>query len=124
MNSYFLFQGQCVNSCPAGYYYNSTLGGCANCHPYCKTCTDGTTTSCSSCAPNIIQVAATTCAVNCLDGYYLNSTTKSCSACRPECFRCNNGTGCTQCEENFYLLGSSCLTKCPPGYFPVDALQY
>lgn len=113
-----------MNSCPAGYYYNSTLGGCANCHPYCKTCTDGTTASCSSCASNVLQVAPNTCAVNCLDGYYLNGTTKSCQACRPECFRCNNGTACTQCQENFYLLGSACLTKCPPGYFPVDALQY
>ena len=42
-------EGGMCNSCPSGYYYNTTLYTCRQCHHYCRSCFSGAPDSCLSC---------------------------------------------------------------------------
>lgn len=49
-NSFMLStEGTMCNSCPSGYYYNSSSLSCRQCHHYCKSCLTGEPDGCLSC---------------------------------------------------------------------------
>ncbi len=67
------------------------------------------------------------CVPDCSGGGLLtlaNSITRTCEygACHPKCYKCNGSlqNNCTACDvsSNFpYLLGTSCESSCPIGYY-------
>lgn len=63
-----------------------------------------------------VQVAAGICGNECQPGFYMNAALSRCSACSTGCKTCISGltTGCTSCNDNFFLSGGvSCVSACP-----------
>lgn len=57
------------------------------------------------------------CYSSCPTGTYLTSTNVYCLKCGDLCKTCiGSPTSCLSCNDR-YLLGDSCLTSCPSGYY-------
>lgn len=113
--------GQCLQSCPPGYYQVSHSMSCHKCHPTCKTCNENSALACESCYFGY-KLMATMCNAKCSIGYYAASEdSKSesekleCRACHPSCLGCR-GPGiwnCTVCHAGQLLSDDGrCLTCC------------
>ncbi|CAD8182852.1 unnamed protein product [Paramecium pentaurelia] len=119
-SGYYLYSGKCVvctggclacdadNSCTQcvsqGYAYDQTNKKCVAC---------STITGCTSCSYNGTQLNCSACQ----DLYYRNTTNNitTCSLCSAVAgknyLRCVSSTSPTQCLDNFYLNGSSCMPQ-------------
>lgn len=47
-NGFFLYEGDCINTCPDGTFYDNVNLTCDSCDSSCKTCEDNAT-KCISC---------------------------------------------------------------------------
>ncbi|CAD8092786.1 unnamed protein product [Paramecium primaurelia] len=119
-SGYYLYSGKCVvctggclacdadNSCTQcvsqGYAYDQANKKCVAC---------STITGCTSCSYNGTQLNCSACQ----DLYYRNTTNNitTCSLCSAlagkNYLRCVSSTSPTQCLDNFYLNGSSCMPQ-------------
>lgn len=120
--------GQCVSSCPSGYYpANYKL--CTPCPSPCETCTIT--------PANVSQILCSTCLISTGLYYYnntcINSTScpnttypytdpdtqqRICKSCENNCTECTqDGSTCTRCMLPYYLYNSSCVLQaaCPSG---------
>ena len=111
---YYLLNNTCVNTCPEGYYENSTV--CSKCSTEnCKTCPNNVCSECLS-EFNIIKSNENViCSESCPSGYYGNEGI--CKKCGDLCLRCLNENTCTQCIGENLLLNGKCVSSCPDGYF-------
>lgn len=121
----FLFQGQCVTSCPAGFTSNGNIAtGCKKCNSSCKTCADdgniGDIDKCLECSDThpFKKEGTTQCLQQCTDGLY-NSAVGLCSTCSSPCKNCvDSATKCTSCDvagTNPVLHDNTCVAQCPLG---------
>ncbi|XP_078141236.1 proprotein convertase subtilisin/kexin type 5b isoform X1 [Centroberyx gerrardi] len=108
--------GQCLQSCPPGYYKDSWSKTCRKCHPTCKTCRDEGALACQSCYEGY-KFLGGICESQCLIGFYAASqdAEPNCEACDASCLDCR-GAGvwnCTVCPALQILSDDGrCLSCC------------
>uniref|UniRef100_A0A674NA07 Proprotein convertase subtilisin/kexin type 5b n=1 Tax=Takifugu rubripes TaxID=31033 RepID=A0A674NA07_TAKRU len=109
-------RGQCLQSCPTGFFLVERSRTCHKCHPTCKTCSDGGALFCQSCYDGFTYSSGI-CNSPCLTGYYPipQSPEPTCAACHPSCLDCR-GPGawnCTVCPALQLLSDDGrCLSCC------------
>jgi hypothetical protein len=123
---------ECVVTCPAGLWANSSDPldhKCSPCHAYCTACTGPSNLECSSCNnqtnPSFVMYYkdkySTTCAASCPDGQYIDAIINNiCVPCDPKCLLClGSSTNCSRCALGYYLYqpNNECTALCPSGYF-------
>jgi hypothetical protein len=112
---------QCVLTCPAGTFINSTARTCDLCDANCTTCAINST-YCYSCVVGY-GWAYYNCFMPCPDGRFFENT--NCSKCPNTCAICSSLTVCSVCTlsgvNKAYLLNSTCYTNCPSGYYNDDS---
>ena len=119
----------CLDSCPIGYWGNTTSNTCMECDIACSNCTNATNTACSACNTGyFLQPSSTTCLSSCPNGSFPNSTGNLCLTCDISCALCSGpaNTECSACNPGFFLQPSStiCLETCPPTYYyPITTLH-
>ncbi|EDK31890.2 hypothetical protein TTHERM_00143839 (macronuclear) [Tetrahymena thermophila SB210] len=121
----FAYNSTCVQTCPSGYFGNTTNNTCQQCDPTCLTCTQSST-QCTSCA-YYRQLQGTQCVDFCPSNQVWvrkqpggSNWSFECIACslQQKCNQClGSPTYCTDCLPSFYLLDSDCLTVCTSSYY-------
>ncbi len=110
----------CYNSCPAGYFANSTNNQCMSCSNQCDGCTLSAT-NCIKCSLGKFKKIGSNTCDTCADGYYGNTITNYCTLCETGCKTCNSTLICTSCTSvagvNYYLYNNKCLPVCPLGKY-------
>ena len=99
---YVLYQGNCIKTCPLGYFKSGNK--CDKCNDLCYNCINNAD-HCMSC--NL--------------GFYFNEY--KCYQCHKNCRTCqkggdNNNENCLTCNNNYYLIdaegfGNNCVQNCP-----------
>ena len=100
----YLYNNQCIDQCPNGYYMSISDNICYKCNVACLTCQGEFASDCLTCADGTVLVSG------------------RCSACDVTCLTCNGmgSTNCLSCESSFYLEDSSCVSLCKTGYYMTD----
>ncbi|KAL4496784.1 hypothetical protein ABPG73_011750, partial [Tetrahymena malaccensis] len=118
LSNTYLYNSQCLSTCPNQYYKNTTTLTCDQCIANCQQCTNNT--SCSLCQPNYyLQPGQNSCLATCPSGYMLNTSNWSCKACTvSNCVSCQADVSqCTQCTANYNLQGTQCQATCNSQYY-------
>ena len=118
---YYLYQGQCLTSCPPGTYLSNS--SCISCPSGCYSC--NSSANCTSCdsALSLLDISSLgSCVSTCPSGYYsallissifLNTNYYECLPCSSPCVTCSvDSTSCTSCVAGYSLSGTNCLTTC------------
>ena len=126
-----------MNPCPDGFWGDTSSRTCKPCYesassPFtCKTCTAGSSSSCTSCNEGTFLYGGQ-CLDPCPDGYWADESTQICQPCynnpsgsaQQACATCSGpeGTNCLTCFTSTYhfSVDMSCLSTCPPGYYADD----
>ena len=119
---------QCVESCPSGYYPNSTAGKCEACASSCSNCTGPTLSECTArCPLNCENCSSAASCDLCSSGYYLlndqcqpqcpstlyqDESSRRCVFCPTNCAACG-ASGCSKCQTSRYLYNNTCYISCP-----------
>lgn len=97
--------GQCVESCPQGFFRRKLDNTCQPCDFSCASCFGSSNSECKTCKVS--------------NGFYLTYPS-TCKACHGSCSTCG-GPGfdsCVVCAKGFILLGDSvCVKVCPDMFF-------
>ena len=125
MPSEFLYDGNCVNSCPEKWFGNNEKK-CEKCDMNCVSCS-GKASFCTACEEDH-QLVYNKCVINCKKNEYVEDA--HCWACHPSCTACSNSTAwsCTECgtntlttregvEQTLYLHRGMCVATCPSGFY-------
>ncbi|KAL4454178.1 hypothetical protein ABPG74_012135 [Tetrahymena malaccensis] len=100
----YLYQGNCLDSCPAGYYGDDLSQECKKCSQGCLSCENSE--KCIQCDSNA--------------GVILNQGICGSLNCDQfsNCNQCSSKT-CLDCKSGFYLLNLNCVTpeQCGDGYY-------
>ncbi|XP_073723703.1 proprotein convertase subtilisin/kexin type 5b isoform X1 [Misgurnus anguillicaudatus] len=110
----YLFEGECRDSCPEGYYHSSS-GTCDPCPPNCTVCIS--TDHCLYCAPSYYPTDGKCVKLQCGEG--VDPDQEDCVTCEEGCEKCLsvNPEHCMSCLPGYYQLGSSCRKMCPARTF-------
>lgn len=119
-NRIYLFQSQCVATCPSGYIAENITHTCSPCVLPCYECS-GVVNYCTSCVPNSTFVylnrtdTTSTCLSSCPVYMYadLTQVPALCVNCVSPCSKCTTISICQTCVASYYLYGTSCLASCP-----------
>lgn len=87
----YLHEYMCIESCPKGYYENSTSGTCEVCTVTlnCSSCSfDGVVVTCVTCKYENYLHADNTCTTTCDPTFYANSWNHTCDPCHTDCKDC------------------------------------
>lgn len=104
--SLFVYQGQCITSCPLGSYKSGM--NCLICPSGCAVCTG---VSCSSCESNW-YIFNSSCYSNCnLIAPQYDASGNTCILCPEGCDTCSGST-CNTCIQEYTLSGSTCIKSC------------
>lgn len=115
----FLSSGNCIKTCPTGYFGNSAINTCDSCNSACSSCAGGLITQCGGCNDGYL-LSGNTCVPGCISGKYLNSG--KCLNCSTSCQTCNDGSSCASCSVNLFLTPTAqCSPTCPDGYYKISA---
>lgn len=118
----------CLVSCPAGRYGNTTLRYCSSCDTMCATCNGGSKINCVSCPTsgttfNYLLLGMCVASTDCPAGTYADSTTYQCTSCpsSSNCSTCSNATGtivCGSCRYNSFMTNAgTCSSTCASNQF-------
>lgn len=117
MTGYYLYQTNCIATCPSDYYPLDSNKTCVTCAPPCKTCINAT--ACLSCTTGYLD--NTTCTLQCNTSAYINSNF-SCVSCPTPCINCYSATYCLLCQLPYFLFNNVCIDKATclniTGYYP------
>uniref|UniRef100_A0A3Q2PEM2 TNFR-Cys domain-containing protein n=1 Tax=Fundulus heteroclitus TaxID=8078 RepID=A0A3Q2PEM2_FUNHE len=119
-NYYFLHKAECVDDCPKGYFASEPQQECMQCHADCASCDGHEPTDCLSCGTNRRLDDTGHCVWHSecsMDSYV--GPDGDCQRCHTRCLRCD-GPGedhCLSCKEPRFLLNTTCVKKCPAGYY-------
>uniref|UniRef100_A0A8C6F9P2 Proprotein convertase subtilisin/kexin type 5 n=1 Tax=Monodon monoceros TaxID=40151 RepID=A0A8C6F9P2_MONMO len=117
--SLVLYDGQCLEECPEGTYFEKETKVCKDCHKSCRTCSSlGTCTTCQEglrvnnhggCVPH----------TECAAMEYWDEVALTCKACHAKCFHCTGPSEdqCHTCLRDSLLLNTTCVQDCPEGYY-------
>lgn len=117
----------CYQTCPWGYFGNSTTKECEGCSSTCDGCVNSGT-NCINCASASYfrVIGSNACTNNCGTGLYGDSKTGLCTVCPIGCKTCsesNSTVSCSECQPvagvKYYLDSNDNLCKsiCPASYF-------
>jgi len=122
----FFYNNQCLQTCPGGYWPNTSGNTCDACDSACLICTNSTLTSCTTCG-NVTGTVyykytkANTCNTTCPDGEFTSASIPNyCQLCSVNCVTCSGtAENCTSstCAANFFFYNYSCLNVCPDNYY-------
>lgn len=116
MDSLYLQSGQCLSSCLAGYYPDTTLL-CSQCSGLCKTCSSKY--YCLTCLTGYMSNGY--CYSSCPAGTFADITSSSCLACETPCLECSfSTTYCTRCTSGMVQYQGACSSSCPTGTYLSD----
>ncbi|EAR90505.2 zinc finger lsd1 subclass family protein (macronuclear) [Tetrahymena thermophila SB210] len=119
-SSYFLYNLQCVSTCPDGFATDSNKI-CQPCDSTCLTCsTPQSNTSCLTCKTNTYLNPNKSCLSNCPSKYWTDQTNWKCQVCDPTCYNCispGDQNSCTSCSGTLYLFSNQCINTCPTNTF-------
>lgn len=113
----------CDVACHDGYTTDGNKDlHCTKCDTPCATCADnglvGDKYICLTCAEGYPYRYGDTCVPECPPGTFLDSLGEQCLPCSSNCYTCEgNANKCTACNQDSdlrFLLGTKCLTECPP----------
>ena len=133
----YLYYGNCIDSCPNGYYNNetdNTIKICKCSNSKCLSCPLENTNLCYSCNEPYYQIYNDTSNifpyVNCYknpEGYYLDYNAKIYKPCYISCKTCvkygdEKNNNCLECNLNYerkvdFLNDINCYKKCPFYYY-------
>ena len=118
----------CLTSCPSNTFLIGTE--CIDCEDYCDGCLiqkdscikcksdlkfDKLTKKClRQCYEGTFEFSQT-CVAACPAGYF--GFLSLCKECPLNCLSCDEFS-CFQCESNYYLSSSLCVSTCPKSFFP------
>ncbi|XP_062273839.1 proprotein convertase subtilisin/kexin type 5-like [Scomber scombrus] len=88
-------RGQCLQSCPSGYYLNSWSKSCHKCHPTCKTCNREGALACQTCYEGFTFMNGI-CESKCLVGFFAASQVSQSQIDKPNCKMCD--LSCMDCR--------------------------
>ena len=110
----------CYETCPTGFFGNSSTHVCDACDGTCDGCSLSATNCINCAANNYRQIGSNACGT-CASGLYGDTTTKLCTVCPVGCLTCTSASVCASCKavagHNHYLSGSSCVEGCPAATF-------
>ena len=111
----YLYNNNCLNNCPDGFFNDQSTLICQTCNINCKTCSN-TASNCLSCYTST-YLQNNVCVSECLAGYYGDINSLQCKFCSSLCSLCSKLSGnCTACSYPLYLNpGNICLNNCPSG---------
>ncbi|KAL4474833.1 hypothetical protein ABPG74_001529 [Tetrahymena malaccensis] len=113
---------QCNTS--SGQYANSS--DCYNCHPSCKTCTDGQDKSCTTCAEGLYffeQGRDKICQVCQTNNSQFIDSNQFCQNCSSSCLKCyGRADKCTACQSTLFLKQDTCVLCNEDGYYQSNNL--
>lgn len=119
----YLYNSECLPSCPNESFYFLSDNKCKACDPLCRQCEGSTSSDCLRCYesgsnPFLLNKQ---CLTSCpLIGYYFDAN-KFCQGCDSTCETCTgsaaNCQSCVQASSEKYFYSNQCLTGCPSGYY-------
>ncbi|KAM3611892.1 uncharacterized protein V6R79_025475 [Siganus canaliculatus] len=105
-------QQTCESHCPSGTFANKMSNQCEECPKGCSTCRDAE--RCQHCRSGL-YLHDGECVIECPRGFPQGEV---CHPCDPECESCEeHSSHCLSCEKSYFLLGHSCKSHCPAGYY-------
>uniref|UniRef100_A0A672HDG3 Proprotein convertase subtilisin/kexin type 5b n=1 Tax=Salarias fasciatus TaxID=181472 RepID=A0A672HDG3_SALFA len=121
--SRYLFDGQCQEDCPEGFYPSYTWKRCESCPEACVDCT--TADRCLQCSPEHKLRNGRCIPLECKPGEVPNSDINSCVPCDEGCERCKHGeqnnqtcTSDNHCYDRFDLI--DCHVSCPDRTYSIN----
>jgi hypothetical protein len=128
---FYSHKGECVTSCPDGFYKDDLRKSCVPCDSKCKICESKVNNEGEKClfckAPFYLWNGK--CIDNCGKGYFMNNSTLTCEQCTTNCLDCNvNPTNCEKCMEGYILTNNTgsnkqhCKNICPDGNVQVNGV--
>ncbi|XP_063314780.1 extracellular matrix organizing protein FRAS1 [Pelobates fuscus] len=124
-----LLKGQCVSNCGEGYFSDGSY--CNACHPSCRACLGHEDSHCTKCVKSDDSLQAVqlyrgkpygTCQAQCKPQFYVD-TVCICQECHASCQACagEGHLNCTACNSPDVLYQSTCLKRCPDGFYSKDS---
>ncbi|KAJ7335557.1 hypothetical protein JRQ81_013498, partial [Phrynocephalus forsythii] len=114
-----LYNGQCLEECPDGTYYDEETENCEDCDTTCLTCSSST--SCLTCREGYSRTDTGFCMMpqQCSPTEYYDGRTEMCKPCHRKCLACTGPAKdqCLSCEKHRHLLNGTCVEICPDGYY-------
>ena len=104
--------GQCLASCPNGFFESDTLGTCRRCYGACATCGGASDSDCLSCSFLTPFLWQSSCYSRCPRGTYNDAGV--CRACDADCAECSAPGSCTACRAGSrlpHLVGGQCTCR-------------
>ncbi|XP_072051183.1 proprotein convertase subtilisin/kexin type 6-like [Amphiura filiformis] len=115
-SNYYMFNYDCKDTCPPGYFGDDTRQSCRLCHPMCKECTGLHVHECTSCDPEYVLAPVghkennkKTCETHCPDGTYEENSIvvdgRQCLPCHDSCSTCDGAleVHCVSCSTGIFL---------------------
>ncbi|XP_042636544.1 proprotein convertase subtilisin/kexin type 5 [Orycteropus afer afer] len=117
--SLVLYDGLCLDECPAGTYLERETNNCKDCHKTCKTCISSGT--CKTCQEGLRKNTHGSCVPyeECAHVEYWDEEAHGCQPCHTTCLHCIGPAEdqCRTCPRNSLLLNMTCVEDCPEGYY-------
>ncbi|KAG7499791.1 proprotein convertase subtilisin/kexin type 5-like [Solea senegalensis] len=122
-----LHDGACLPACSSHTYRDSVTGECKDCDESCLTCAGPHAGSCTSCRAGQRLEDRGHCVPSsnkCFPQQYAEWDGE-CHPCHKYCHRCSgpSKTQCLSCNLRHLLLNSTCVDKCPAGYYEDETGQ-
>ncbi|KAL4477452.1 hypothetical protein ABPG74_002602 [Tetrahymena malaccensis] len=116
-NQYLTPQGQCMDTCPIGYYQDPSIYQCKQCHETCETCSDQYSISCLTCRSGRYFLNGL-CVKICPSNTFPLEL-KGCQPCHSSCATCNGyfPQNCLSCKLGNYLQNGTCVQTCQTGFY-------
>lgn len=105
--------GQCVITCPLGYYGEYEKGSCEKCSPECSKCFGPTSDNCLACNDEKFYYGDR-CVAHCPDTHYADVKIGECLPCSSNCRACEGSpSNCKTCRPKLFLDDNNhCLSIC------------
>lgn len=110
-NELVLFNGECLEECPEGYYLDKE-GECQKCDEKCKSCRRES--ECETCNENEFLFEDSCIPICPVSTYPKNGV---CEPCAGDCEVCESEDKCKKCKLQF-LVDDKCTENCPAGTYP------
>ncbi|KAL2100373.1 hypothetical protein ACEWY4_004767 [Coilia grayii] len=115
----YLFQGQCVDSCPEAHFHTAEKT-CEACPQQCQLCTSAS--RCLKCSPSYYLNHGVCTRLECGEGEVEDPDYDDCMPCEEGCKKCvlYNPKHCMSCIEGYYKFEEGCYKHCPAKTYTVE----
>ncbi|EGR34583.1 neurohypophysial n-terminal domain protein, partial [Ichthyophthirius multifiliis] len=121
---FFLYNQQCLDKCPDGFFANENSLKCESCEFPCILC-EKEKNRCNSCVQldekgEELVLFKNKCIYksSCPPFFFIDSINRQCLICEGNCIQCQDkSTSCTQCKNGLFAYNLQCINECPLGFF-------